>query len=295
MGGSGGGSSGRVAYPDYMEAVHEDWLRASADVIETSVTEIMDSALGSSPFSGLSAFDPATPLADAWTAVCAFNTAIDALTNISDFDTAQAQAVTSWDTNVLDDAYINDDIVAYAQQLEDIVNYIDLPKLRAGYRDVNAVMSSAFSIAEGVLLGMKNKELAKYATSLRLTMNTQRNQAIDKGTEVMMNALLERVRLEGQHAHIAAEHKRIHIVAESEQDREDKDIAERDSRWDLGVFQYGAAVMASVSGGAVLPDKPSAFQSVLGGAMSGAAVGAAAGLPGMGIGAALGGLAGLFM
>ena len=52
MGGSsgGGGGSGRVSYPSYMETVHNDWLDATGtDTIEISVTQVMDAALGSSP------------------------------------------------------------------------------------------------------------------------------------------------------------------------------------------------------------------------------------------------------
>ena len=55
----GGSTSGAVDYPDYMEAVHGDWLNTTGvDTIEKSVTEVMDTALGNSPWAGLTAYDP---------------------------------------------------------------------------------------------------------------------------------------------------------------------------------------------------------------------------------------------
>jgi len=61
MGGSsgGGGGSGAVSYPTYMTDVHNDWLdNTGVDTITSSITDVMDAALGNSPFLGMDAYNP---------------------------------------------------------------------------------------------------------------------------------------------------------------------------------------------------------------------------------------------
>ena len=77
MGGSsggGGGSSGKVDYPDYMKSFHGDMLNNSgADTFESSVVDACNAALGASPFSSLSAYNPDTPISDMEAALASFN------------------------------------------------------------------------------------------------------------------------------------------------------------------------------------------------------------------------------
>ena len=62
--GGGGGGTGTVAYPAYMQTIHNDWLdNTGVDTISSSVTDVMDAALGNSPFAAAAAYDPATPIA----------------------------------------------------------------------------------------------------------------------------------------------------------------------------------------------------------------------------------------
>jgi hypothetical protein len=298
MGGSGsggGGGSGRVEYPAYMEAAHEDWLsQGGTDTIEASVTEVMNSAIGASPFTGAAAYDPATPLADAWTAVCAFNTLADGLDHEADWLSAISAARSEYDNNVVDTTQIDDDVNAFAQVLQDQLDYVELPKLKAGYRDANAVVSSAYPIAESVITGMMMRDVAKYATELRLKNHLLRSQWILQSAEIMLKNLMQRVQFEQAVAQVSVEAKRIHIVASKEQTDQDYAFDEADGRWDLETFQYGANLLAAIGGGTSngARERPSKAQSALGGAMSGASAGLAlsGGNP---IGAAIGGLIGL--
>jgi hypothetical protein len=304
MGGSGsggGGGSGRVSYPTYMETIHSDWLdQTGTDTIEASITEVMNAAIGASPFVTAAAYDPTTPLADAWTAVCAFNTLADSLDNEADWLSAVAAARTEYDTNVVDTTQIDDDVNAFAQVLEDNLDYIQVPKIKAGYRTANAVMTSAFPIAEAVLRGMGMRDIAKYATELRVKNHFLRSEWILKAADTMLANLMQRVSFEEAVARISVEAKRIHIVASKEQTDQDYAFDEADAKWDMETFQYGANVLAAIGGGTVAPGKerPSKVSSALGGALSGAAAGAMAfpanPLLGAGIGAAFGIGASLF-
>ena len=87
------------------------------------------------------------------------------------------------------------------------------------------------------------------------------------------------------------EGKRIKIVAEKEELDMNTKIDESDALWDLEVFQHGANMLAAIGGGTANPKgkEPSQAQSVIGGALSGAAAGSMIS-PGWGtvIGAVLG-------
>jgi len=286
---SGGSSSGRVSYPAYMEAWHSTWL----DNVATAMT----AAQTTSPFNSVTAYDPATPLAATETAVAAFNAAVDALANETDWESAMTAAETQVDS-MIDDTYIDADIAAFADVLDDqIVNTV-LPAFEGGMRDINAVMSSAFAIGKSVIYGFRNRDVSKYGTELRVKLNIQRNALIAAGADRMLGDLIQRVSFEKDVAFMTAETNRIKIVALKEQDDEDLAIDENDALWDLNTFQFGSNVLAGIAGGTAASseggNKPSQVASVLGGAMAGAAVGTAIN-PGYGtaIGAVVGGVAGL--
>lgn len=206
----GGGSSGKVDYPEYMKTVHGQLLdNNGADTPTNSVIDAINAAYGSSPWSGETAYDPTTPLADSWTAVCAYNTVVDALNHTTDWLDALDNTRVEIDSNyyseefvansyisflqdigssltiiangvdlINSDDYIDEDIDAYSRQLDDDIDNNALVKFRAGMRDINAVNSSAFIIGEALILGMKGRDVAKYSADLHLANTTQRNQMI---------------------------------------------------------------------------------------------------------------------
>lgn len=288
----GGGSSGRVDYPDYMKTVHNDWLdQTGSDTITASVTEIMNTALATSPFATAIAYDPTTPLADAWTAVCAFNTLADAMDHESDWLSAMSAALTEFENNVINDTYLYDDMQAYSEIMNDQIENEILPRFKAGYRDANAVQSSAFAIGTALIYAMKNRDVAKYGADLKFKLHLQKTELVARSAEVMLKSQMSRVQFEQAVTHFSVEAKRIHIAAMKEETDQQVAWDESDALWDLKTFKYGAQVLAAISGavGGTGESQPSTGSSVLGGAMSGAAAGSMIS-PGWGtaIGAALG-------
>ncbi len=206
----GGGSSGKVDYPTYMKTVHGQLLdNNGADTPSSSVVDALNSALSNSPWSGESAFDPTTPLADMWTAVCSYDTVVNSLSHSTDWLDAMDNARSEIDANYYSDNYvanallsfmqdvgasltslangidlvISDDVIdadidAYARQLDDEIDNNALVKFRSGMRDINAVNSSAFVLGEALILGMKGRDVAKYSSNLRLNAFNVRNQMI---------------------------------------------------------------------------------------------------------------------
>ena len=161
-GGGGGGGSGAVDYPDYMEAVHQDWLEgASASRITTeNITAVMASAIGASPFSGETSYDPDTELDKADVALAGFNTVIDALSHNTDWATTIAAVIATIDASVITTSYINEDVYEYAEILDDQLETQSLPRFEAGMSDINAVVSSSFTLGRSIIEGFRNRDVA---------------------------------------------------------------------------------------------------------------------------------------
>uniref|UniRef100_A0A6M3IE91 Uncharacterized protein n=1 Tax=viral metagenome TaxID=1070528 RepID=A0A6M3IE91_9ZZZZ len=272
MGSSGGGgSSGAVSHSAYLETIHKDWLNATGvDTIEKSMTEVMDSALGSSPWIGLSAYNPAVPIAANAAVVAAFAVILAGLGDTTNWATLYAQAVTT--LVGAGEAEIIADVGAFSNILDDEIITKVLPRFRRGMQDINAVVSSSFVIGESVIEGFRDREVAKYMSGLRIVIGERKIKAVEQMIQLMTN----RINWQADYVRMAVETNRIKIVALKEQTDQDAVIDDSDAKWDLEVFQYGANLLASIGGGTALPNmaKKSQAASVLGGALMGGAAGA---------------------
>jgi hypothetical protein len=278
----GGGSSGAVDFPTHMKTVHASWLdKAGTDTIESSVTTIMNTALGGSPFTGASAYDPSTDLTSMMAYVEDLETLIESLSSENSLD--------SLITTILSDDRLSSLAVLYDEDLSRQLDINVFPEFEAGMRDINSVMSSAFIIGRAIIEDGRVKETAKFLANLRY------KAASDDAIKVIGMKLQYHQSL----AQLGIEANRIKIVAKSEENDRNLKIDEADAKWDLEVFQYGNNVLASISGAShYVPDKEgSTTKSAIGGALSGAAAGAMVGsvVPGIGtaVGAGVGALMGI--
>lgn len=274
-GGGGGGGSGQVDYPDYMKNVHNDWLdNTGIDTISSSITDVMDSALGNSPWTTQTAYNPDADITAYESALSDFATILAGISDTGDWDTLYTQAVSSIDG--VTETEVTADVDAFANQLDDEITTKVLPRFRRGMQDINAVVSSAFPIGEAIIEGFRNREVAKYASGIRLNVVSKRNDLYVSATGQMLQLMMQRIGWEDSYAKAIVEAKRIKIVAKKEEVDVNLKIDESDALWDLEVFQYGANLLASIGGGTVDPNtkQPSTAQSMIGGAMSGAAAGA---------------------
>jgi len=286
--GGGGSSSGAVSYPAYMQTIHETWLDEMSIFITTATT-------GDSPFASSVAYDPTTRIAAMDTAVGAFNTVVDALSNETDWESATDAAVAKIDAAVVDDEYITADVAAFADLEDDQITNTILPAFQTGMRDVNAVYSSAFVMGEAFIYGMRDRDVAKYTSELRIKLNHQRIELIRASTEVMIGTLMKRVEFEQSVAHYTIEANRLGIIGFKEQDEKDLVITDMDARWDMDVYQYGANLLAGISGASNRPGgqaEMSRGQSAMQGVAAGASVGSVGGPYGAAIGAVIGGIYG---
>ena len=276
MGSSGGGSSGKVSHSAYLEAIHADWLNnTGVDTMSSSITDVMNIALGNSPWTGLSAYNPDADITAFENGLNGFLTILAGLSDTVDWATLYAQAETS--INGPGDALIAADIAAFEAQLDDNITTRILPRFRRGMQDINAVVSSSFVIGESIIESFQARDVAKYSAGLYLDNNNKKLSA----TEQMIQMMARRIGWRESYARMLAEIKRMKIVAKKEQIEADAEIDAQDAKWDLEVFAHGGNLMAAIGSGTAIPNMPGKNKaaSALGGAMTGMAAGYMVGGP----------------
>ena len=221
MGGGSGASSGKVAYPAYVESVHSDWVGTG---ISDDMTDVMNAALGASPYTAMVPYDPAISLADIDTEVTDFQVLLDAVTIPDQFT----------------DAEINAEVLAYRNQTDAELVSVTLPRLQAGMRDIGAVVSSAFAEAQAILEDGQSRDVNKFAASLRLKAKASAVERAD--------LQLKQASVKSSISSLLFNANKIRIASEkTELDQEYSfDIA--DAKWDLEVFQHGANLLAAPGG-----------------------------------------------
>jgi len=305
MGGSGGGSSGAVSYPAYMQTIHGLWLNdAGVDVPANSLVDAINEAYAANPFVGVVTFNPDTLMAEAAAAVTSLNTLVDAMNYTGDFNTAYSNARTqiveeasTLDSLTVDNARVTADIVAFDAILADRLENEALPQFRAGMLNIGAVHSSAFVIGEAIIRAYKQRDLAKYGSELRVRLQEKQdelnarfmlqrreieaNHKIRRGELVhgavvsMLQMFMKRHDLEGDVARLTIESRRIHAVAKKEQIAEQADFDEKEGLWRVELFGHAGNLLAGPGGGTTVAQKrPNKATSAIGGALSGAAAGA---------------------
>jgi len=276
--------SGEIDFPSYMKIVHADWIANtdgdgnSPDKITKSVTDIMNEALSSNPFDNKAAYDPSSDLSNIVSELSGFKLLVDGMSSTSDWQAAVSVAVNN-----------TTGLAAYEAILDDQLETNAIPKFNAGMRNINAVQTSAFTIGQSLLYAFKQRDVAKFQADLSLS-----------GIKQILALMNDKINAKKSVLSGFIEAYRIKIVAEKEEKDSQLKIVENEARWELGVFQSGANLIASITGAAgALPgqQETSTSRTAIGGALSGAALGSMIGgmvggensnMIGAGLGAAAG-------
>ena len=260
--GGGGGGSGVVDYPTHMKDFQSSVLNhVGVDTVTSSMVDVMNTMLGSSPFTGETAYDPDTDIAANATSVGDLATLVALLSAGTGLD--------SLISSVLDQTRVDNAVTEFSEDLGDRLTSEVLPRFESGMRDINAVTSSAFALGKSVIEVAQTRQVAKYSADLH--MKAFGDEAIK-----VIGMKLEYQRLLTQSV---IEANRIKIVAKKEEAEVNLNIDEADANWDITVFQHSANMLASIGGGTAQPQakKQSQLASAIGGAMTGAAAGAMVG------------------
>jgi hypothetical protein len=291
--GSSGGSSGTIDYPAYMKTIHGLLLDGGgADTPSSSVVDCINTALATSPYTGLTAYDPDTDITAQETAISAFSALAVALSYHTDFDAMAAAAVAEIDAVVLPSSYVTAKAAAYATDLDTAINTATYARFQAGMRDIGAVMTSAFTIGAANIEAEKTRQVAKFTADLNFQVDRERAAMIGSSVQIMSTMLTSKLEFNRVLVALTMEQKRMKIVAKDEEEKRNAEIDVLDAKWDLELFAYASNVLAGIAGGTTgsKTDTRSPLSNALGGALSGAAVGMQIGGP---VGAGIGGVLGL--
>ena len=276
-------------YPTYMTAVHETWLTAVA------------SAISGSSFPSLTPYNPATILADMDTDIDDFQAIITAMNEHADYDTIFANAVALVDAEFVPASYITARVAAHSTALETEINTKVYPRFLAGMRNINAVLSSAFVIGQAAIAQDKLDKVAKFEADMELQVLNKRADMVTAVAGEMLRIKLQKIEFGRVIVSLWLDYARIALAANSDYTNELKSNAIDAMKWPLEKYKYGANLLAGITGGVSSTSamEGSRTARIIGSGLSGAAAGAmiggavVGGGGGEGIGAVLGGIAGL--
>ena len=255
--GGGGGASGSIEYPGYIESIHTDWLnKGGLDVFTGSIASSMNSAVALDPYSVV-VYDPDANLIAAKTAADDFATEVDLIGSATGLDTLVE--------NIISQTRIDDAINAYSDLLQDQLDNTTIPQFQAGMRDINAVMTSAFVIGEAIIQDGKDKNVANFGAQLNLKA----------WGEDAIRVVQLRVTAAEAKARALTEYNKLQIIAKREEEGIQIEYDAAQARWELEIFTYAGNFLAAPSGGVVQTNpRPNKAASTVSTALSGAAIGA---------------------
>jgi len=277
-GGGGGDSTTTYRFAPYIESQHSSFL----DLVKTKRNAIINE----SPYSSYTDFDIEVGFFGTGYALASFPSLYDMYGKfLAGLDIEAVFNEIFEDT--INGTVISNEIAAESSRMDDDINENSLPRFETGMRDMNAVMSSSFLVGRSLIETAKTKALSRYSADLKvrlLPLVTDRWKA----------------HLEWNRSVIAtyAQILKLYIMSEIDVDNHNFEVHAKDLLWPFTVLQYNGAALGALTGAKDVSTDvagASTSQRLLGGAMAGAAAGSMI-APGWGtaIGAAAGGLMGLF-
>ena len=305
MGSGGGGSSGKVEYPAYLQNAHSALLDNSAlDVVTFSLVDLLNDAYTTNPFddASLSIYtgravidtngtESLPTVAACIAAVIAKVNNFDPLTYYTDTLPLVAAAI---DDVILDDTVISQASTAFSNVLEPDVA-AEKARYDADSALLGAAMSSAYTLGKTFIDSRKSEKVAFYDADLRAKMYLQRNDMVNLTTRELLAKRMMLVQLTKETYAFAVEACKLKILNEREYTEQNVDFLHRKATWRFDAMQHGFNAIASIGGGTSIAGTPklNSTQATVSGAFAGASVGAQVG-GGYGavVGAVIGGVGG---
>lgn len=252
--GSGGGSSGKSDWPDYMKTIHTTWLGEMDALVPVT-----------NPYTGMVA--PTLSL----TEINSY------LANYKAYSTSIGNSLTAFKS--LWSGWLSLQTSGITAALTAELDTHGVPEFESGMSDINAVQTSSFALGKSMLYARVGLEAAKLAL---LNTNQAVQLTIQYGEALRAQFLAEMEWFKGT----------VIAVAENMARQDELDIEE--AKWIFFNYREAGALLGAIGGSAAMQGshKPNPLASALGGAMTGAAAGAAFGGVGAVAGAVIGGVGG---
>lgn len=315
MGMGGGAASGAVDYPEYMRRFHgnalndSDGIGSGGTTLDISLADAMNTALnGVSPYAGFVTVDVDDAMLGAGKVITDFTAPFNYMASLGELNFSTIFTAAKTNSGLSDyiaakEARLIALFDAESALLDDELEVTTLPNFKAGMRDINAVMSSAFVLGTSNIYAQKTKALAKNDAIFRWEAEKLQAELVLRNDEFALRLTLAQFEIQKTVAAVALEFARNYISGRAQGDDFKLETASKDALWDLKVFQYGGNFLGSIAGSAVSVDHGYSSGQKLGmaaatglaGAGIGAYMGAQAGSIGGPMGAAIGGAAGLLL
>jgi hypothetical protein len=294
--GGGGGTSGAVEHPSYIEDTYQILAGGasgeSALAAKTLSIDVFDAleavVTATNPYETAAAFSP-----DPFISLDQeqFQQTEDALIDsIPTIDIDRWEALHDSAKGKADAIFIGDNIDAqvniYADKTIDEFN-TNINRFSAGMAEANAVHSSAFIIGMSLIESQRVRDINSHRTLLTIENEKAKTEYMKKAIGDMVNLMNMHMGNRLELLRWQTEIGRLGNIAKSEQFSKDIEYDREDALWDITAIQKAANIMAAPGGGTALPEKPSTAASAMSGALAGAAIG---GPVGAGVGAVLGAL-----
>lgn len=305
MGSGGGGSSGKVEYPAYLQGIHNTLLDSSGtDTLSFSLYDLLNAAYTTNPFddgslsiySGRAIIDSSGTEAMPTVAACI----AAVLAKVTGFDPLEyykeilPEIATAVDAVVINDPIISNASTAFATVLEaDIA--VEKAKYDADSALLGSSMSSAYTLGKTFIDSRKQEKVAFYDADLRGKMYLQRNDMINVTAREILTKRMLMIQLTKETYAFAVEAAKLKILNEREYTEQNVDFLHRKATWRFDALQHGFNAIAAIGGGTSIAGTPklNSTQATVSGAFSGAAIGAqVGGTSGAAYGAVIGGVAG---
>ena len=306
----GGGSSGAVSWPGYMQSMHDVWL-------QNLNTKILQS-IGSNPYLSREPFEPSGILGTMDDRMNDYENAL-----VVSARDPWAYAAQFWDTEVQNQADLlqlgledvwgdfmtlaelrwatvtTDRVADIADTIGTLVNHeLDsklLPSFEAGMRDVNAVVTSSFVKGRSMIVSDASDRISAETAKAALEMEKTKLTLMADSTRLLLGMMIEGHKIrQGMAAlgcdfavkymdarkslaNLWVECLRVQLIANREYYQENIENDVGANTWALELYQYGGNMLAAMSGGthAVAGDKKSnKVATAIGGAVSMGATGA---------------------
>lgn len=246
-----------IRYAPYIEARHEDFLN--------TVYTYRQTVIGDSPFSGI----PDIEVDDAFFGVGFSVSSFPSLYDMYGKFMAGMDIEALWNQTyegTVNGPVVQDLINAESALMDDELQSTAIPRMQTGMRDVNSVITSSFAIGKSLLEDTKQKLLSKFSADLKFRLIPV---AVDRW----------KVHLEWNKNVIGvyAEIIKFYYSAKTDIEEINRSTAVKNKLWPFTVLDYERAAIGVLQGATVSKTDvagASTAQKIIGGALSGAAMGA---------------------
>jgi len=283
MGGSSGGSGSSdttVRYAPYVESLHQSFLEK---VAAKRIAVVDDS-----PFDDYVDIEVDDAFFGSGYTIASFPSLYDMYGKFMaglDIDALWTQMY----NDTLESPAINTLVAAESALLDDDIETNSIPRLQTGMRDLNAVLSSSYVVGRSVIEDGKAKSVAKFSADLKYRLIPVAQERWQLHLQWNQNVVS-----------IYSEIMKLYYATKMDVDDVNYSMAAKDRLWPFTVLDFERAALGALQGATNSKTDvagASTAKRMIGGALSGAAMGAMIGgktnpTYGAAIGAVVGGLAG---